>query len=327
MDGRLRALMLAQEGAFSAAQAAVVGVTPNELAVLCRRREITRVRRGAFVDTERYDRGFPDQRFRLRVVAVLLSRGGQDPASHHAALAVHGLPLADVDLGRIDVLGEVAKPTRCGEVRVHPRAGLTTVTTGPVSAVSVPRALIQTAAEGVEPGVVAADAALRSRRWTVADLEKELCEGPAVRGHRRARRMMSLVDPRSESVGESRIRLVLVAAGHEVRSQVTVVDRGAFLARVDLLVAGRVVVEFDGAVKYADDASGRTLFAEKKREDRLRELGFEVVRVTWTDLAHPEVVLQRVRAALSRAAVRLGEPGAPWPGERSPTRRIWSPGR
>jgi len=122
--------------------------------------------------------------------------------------------------------------------------------------------------------------------------------------------MMALVDPRSESVGESRTRLVLVAAGLEVRSQVKVVDRGAILARVDLLVAGRVVVEFDGAVKYADDASGRTLYTEKKREDRLRELGFEVVRVTWADLAHPEVVLQRVRAALVRAATRFGEPAS-----------------
>lgn len=312
MDGRLRALMLAQDGAFSAAQAAVVGVAPNELALLCRRKEITRVRRGAFVDSEQYGPAHPDERFRLRVAAVLLSRGGQDPASHHAGLALQRLPLWDVDLHRIDVLGEVAKHTRCGALSVHPRDGSTTVTAGPVSTVSVPRALVQTAASsGVEAGVVAADAAVRSRRWTVADLEKELLEGPAVRGHQRARRMLALVDPRSESVGESRTRLVLVAAGLEVRSQVKVLDRGAVLARVDLLVANRVVVEFDGAVKYVDDVSGRALFTEKKREDRLRELGFEVVRVTWADLAHPEVILQRVRAALVRAATRVDRPALP----------------
>jgi hypothetical protein len=37
------------------------------------------------------------------------------------------------------------------------------------------------------------------------------------------------------------------------------------VARVDLLVGDRVVVEFDGAVKYAGDASGRALFEEKRR--------------------------------------------------------------
>ncbi|HEY7989384.1 MAG TPA: hypothetical protein VIE19_09205 [Lapillicoccus sp.] len=77
-------------------------------------------------------------------------------------------------------------------------------------------------------------------------------------------------------------------------------------ARVDLLVGERVVVEFDGAVKYSGDASGRVLFAEKRREDRLRDLGFEVVRVTWSDLAQPERVLARVRSAMSRASSRAG---------------------
>ena len=73
------------------------------------------------------------------------------------------------------------------------------------------------------------------------------------------------------------------------------------LARVDLLVGEGIVVEFDGAVKYAGGASGRALSEEKRREDPLRELGFEVVRVTWADLDHPDWVLARVRAALARA--------------------------
>lgn len=46
------------------------------------------------------------------------------------------------------------------------------------------------------------------------------------------------------------------------------------------------------------------MFEEKRREDRLRELGFEVVRVTWTDLERPNIVLDRIRAAIARARLR-----------------------
>ncbi len=79
-------------------------------------------------------------------------------------------------------------------------------------------------------------------------------------------------------------------------------ESGCFVGRVDFLVAGRVVVEFDGAVKYAGAEGRDGLIAEKRREDRLRALGYEVVRLTWDDLAHPERVLGAIRAALLRRA-------------------------
>lgn len=76
---------------------------------------------------------------------------------------------------------------------------------------------------------------------------------------------------------------------------------GAFVARVDFLVAGtRVVVEFDGKSKYAD-GDPAVLWAEKRREDRLRRLGYVVVRITWADLETPGAVAARVRTALAAA--------------------------
>ena len=62
-----------------------------------------------------------------------------------------------------------------------------------------------------------------------------------------------------------------------------------------------MVVEFDGQTKYGDGAVG-TVVAEKWREDRIRELGYIVVRVSWTDLAHPKRTAQRIRAAFERAS-------------------------
>ena len=59
-----------------------------------------------------------------------------------------------------------------------------------------------------------------------------------------------------------------------------------------------VVVEFDGKVKYAA-GDPEVLWDEKRREDRLRRLGYVVVRITWADLERPGAVAAAVRAAPS----------------------------
>lgn len=86
-------------------------------------------------------------------------------------------------------------------------------------------------------------------------------------------------------------------------SQAWIVDNGTAVARVDFLFrAQRTIVEFDGAVKYEGVEGRDALFREKRREDRLRALGYQVVRLTWADLMHPE----RVRTALLEAFARSG---------------------
>jgi very-short-patch-repair endonuclease len=111
--------------------------------------------------------------------------------------------------------------------------------------------------------------------------------------------MLKLVDGRRESVGESRCGVDLAMAGIDVTPQVPILDeRGNFVARVDFLVDGtRVVIEFDGKVKYAA-GDPKVLWDEKRREDRLRRLGYVVVRITWAQLERPGAVAAAVRAAL-----------------------------
>ena len=73
------------------------------------------------------------------------------------------------------------------------------------------------------------------------------------------------------------------------------------VARVDFFFPQyRVVVEFDGLVKYRADAV-EAVVREKRREDRLRSTGVLVVRVSWDDLAHPERVVHRIRQAFAHA--------------------------
>jgi len=103
-------------------------------------------------------------------------------------------------------------------------------------------------------------------------------------------------------VGESRCGVALAIAGIDVTPQVAIRDEhGDLVGRVDFLVTGtKVVVEFDGKVKYAS-GDRQVLWDEKRREDRLRALGYTVVRLTWADLERPGAVAAAVQRALAGA--------------------------
>jgi hypothetical protein len=100
-------------------------------------------------------------------------------------------------------------------------------------------------------------------------------------GIRQAREAWGHASPLSESPLESRCRVWFRDGGlPELDLQVVLGDETR-TARVDFLFrAQRTVVEADGKVKYTEPEA---LWAEKNREDWLRELGFEVVRATWAD--------------------------------------------
>jgi very-short-patch-repair endonuclease len=84
--------------------------------------------------------------------------------------------------------------------------------------------------------------------------------------------------------------------------QVRFADTAGLIGRVDFFFrAERTVVEFDGMLKYGGDGARETLIREKLREDRLRALGLQVVRITWADLAHPDRVIAQIRKAFARA--------------------------
>lgn len=167
--------------------------------------------------------------------------------------------------------------------------------------------------------LVAADAALRTGLAATHDLSRAI--GWVERHPRTAlvKGFLDLADGRRESPGETRLAHAL----HLMRLPVTPqfpVEIGAFTAVVDFLVDGEaVILEFDGRVKYGRTADepdpfgkrrdpGQVVWEEKRREDRLRELGYEVVRVIWSDLDDPVALARRIAAAVARARRRrLGQ--------------------
>lgn len=167
--------------------------------------------------------------------------------------------------------------------------------------VPVADAVVQLAIDaGIVPGVVSADCALRLGKTSETELEDAVARVRFWPKSSNATAMTTFMDGGRENIAESRCAVTLMFAGYEVVPQVTLYDAdGDFIGRVDFVIKGtRVVIEFDGKVKYADD-DGTALFAEKKREDRIRSLGYTVVRLTWADLENPAQLIAKVNRALA----------------------------
>jgi very-short-patch-repair endonuclease len=125
----------------------------------------------------------------------------------------------------------------------------------------------------------------------------------AARGLRRLEDLLGLLDPRSESPGESRTRLALVAAGLPAPRLQFEIPTAEGVFRADFAWPElMVILEFDGESKYFDyRPTPDVLLAERRRENALVVEGWTLVRARWADLSNPGVVPARVLAAFERA--------------------------
>jgi very-short-patch-repair endonuclease len=147
------------------------------------------------------------------------------------------------------------------------------------------------------------DSALHRRRCSRDELGRALADiDPRRRG--KVTLAIAATEARTESVGESRTRIILQDAGFSVHPQAEIRDGRRLLGRVDFLVDDCVVVEFDGLLKYEGLAGRAALAAEKERESRIARLGYEVVRVVWSELDDPVSIVQRVLDARATARAR-----------------------
>lgn len=307
LDSAVVDLANAQSGVFAAQMAHRVGATDLDLHHWARSGELVRVRRGAYVLASEWRAAAPVERYVLRTRSVLLTRERNAWASHHAALAISGLPIVDVDTAQIDLCAKVKRVFRRTCVVTHPMPdGESCLIVNGARSVGADLAVVQTAAcSGAKAGLVAVDAALHRGLATPDGLARAADRaGLSAVARQRVDHVLGLADRACESPGESLTRLLLHGLGVKFRSQVDIRDGTQFVARVDFLVHERVVVEFDGLVKYEGARGREELAREKRREDRLRRLGYEVIRLTWADLDNPADLARRLGEALARARAR-----------------------
>jgi hypothetical protein len=287
-----------QGGVFSRAQALSCGYTPQEIRDRLRSGHWERVRYGQYAEAvdlsllAPWDRALA--RYRRSVFAAMNAmRPGAVAVSHQSALALRGLPvwgmdLSEVHLTRVDTRRH-SGPV-CG-VRIH-RGRLSSddlVHIDGLLTTAVPRTVVETACTAsFEAAVVFADAAIRDHDLDHDAIQRLLRTTEFWPGSTTARGAMRFADGRSESVGESRLRVLMHDFGlPPPELQVEYYDADGLIGRVDFDFPGlNSVTEFDGRLKYAD-ATGDVLVAEKLREDRLRGIGLAVVRTRWSDLDRP----------------------------------------
>jgi very-short-patch-repair endonuclease len=236
----------------------------------------------------------------LRASAAALTRR-DTVISLESAAVLHGLPTRAVPADCMLTIAPGA-PDRCHSARLY-RAGLasTEVTNWYGAALTtVARTVVDLARRDHGAGLMAADAALREGLTTSTELRSIAVECAGWVGNTAARWVVEHADPLAESPLESLARACLLGGGvPSPQLQAVIRDAGGWSARVDMLwPEQRVIVEVDGRVKYRDD--GRSLWREKRRQERLERLGYRVVRILWSDLERePEVTISRVLAALA----------------------------
>jgi hypothetical protein len=307
----LRDLAVSQGGVFTVGQAKASGWTHHAVLGEVESRAWKRLHPGVLVDRAWLESLDPVAQHLVLLRGRLMHRGQGWHAARRTAALVHGLPI----IGRPPAVPQLVrdKSTRSlrGNVRheriatlpEHERGGVV------VPVTSLARTVADIARdECFRNAVVVADGARRAGATTeellhVATRCARWPGGPAIRP------VALFADDRAETPLESISRVALHQLGLPAPElQVEIWDVDQFVARVDFLWRRQNVVgEADGRGKYG---TVEDLYREKRREERLRDLGFEVVRWDWDSAYRPGPELGKaVRRSLARGALNTLAPG------------------
>lgn len=287
------------------------GMSDRHLTALVRDGTLVRIRRGQYVEGEAWRALSRADRHRLLTRGVMLTGHPGTTATHVSAAVEWGAPVWDLPL-------EVAHTTRrdgkagrrrkdwvqhCGML---PAQDVTMLNGIPLSIAA--RACVEiTTVTDVEHSLVVVNGLLHSGATTEQEVA-DWAENARYWPHSLTTDLvLRLCNPKIESAGETRFDFFCWRQ-HLPRPtpQVEVRDEsGTLVGRVDFVWEDfGVFVEFDGKEKYAKyRRDGETLeeflLREKKREELICQLtGWVCIRVTWADLAAPDLLSRRVRKLL-----------------------------
>lgn len=298
-----------QCGVFSLLQAKPEGWTRSALLHACRLEQLTLLRPGAYQVNDLSSLGisldpYEEARWRHAAPGVAAALTCTAVASHSTAAVLRGLPLLFLP-ERACVCVVPYWTGRLPGVHLH-RCALPTSTGHDLGSTTIERTVIDLAREhGLTSGLVAADCALQLKLTSLEALRSELETCQRWPGVRAARDAIAFTDGRSESVLETRSRLLMHQWGlPEPDLQVRIGNGwGGFVARVDFYWDQfGVVGEADGAMKY-DGTDPTPLHREKKRQEVLeQDLELPVVRWGTSDLRDFGTVAARLRRRFAKRA-------------------------
>lgn len=287
------------------------GMTDRHVTAMIRAGELVRIRRGQYVDGEQWRSLSRADRHRLLTRGVLLTAHAGTTATHVSSAIEWGAPIWDLSLEVVHTTRRDGKAGRrrddwiqhCGEL---PAEDVTVHNGVPLSIAARTCVEITTVAD-VERSLIVVNGLLHSGATTVEEFAVR-AESARYWPHSLTTDLvLRLCQPRLESAGETRFDYFCWRQRlPRPTPQVEVYDEhGQLVGRVDFVWEDfGVFVEFDGKVKYEKHRrKGETLeqflMREKQREELICQLtGWVCIRVTWSDLAAPELLARRVRKLL-----------------------------
>lgn len=289
-----------------------LGVSDRQIREAIHHQVITRIRPGTYAPKGFHDLT-PEERHRLLAFSVQDKLPSGIVISHHSAATIHTGVSYGLDVETVHVT-RLGRGTERTEAKVVHHAGSITdddvIEVDGHALVRPSRAAVETASvAGTEAGLVQTSFVLREGT-PIEELEERLGLMARWPGVGKARLSVVWAAPECESVGEVRsIYMFRMGRLPIPRMQVEYCDAsGSSVGRVDFDWDDHWHVgEFDGLVKYgrlnpyAGSDLGRVIVDEKRREDRIRELGRGVSRWTWSDLHSPAKTCGRLRAALEQS--------------------------
>ncbi|MEU7771516.1 type IV toxin-antitoxin system AbiEi family antitoxin domain-containing protein [Micromonospora taraxaci] len=303
----VRRIAADRDGIVTLAQARAAGLSVHEVRRLCRAGRWRAVARGSYlVDADLYD-GVPR---RARIRAAVTSFGPAAVAVLSTAAELHRLAgMRATESIHLSVPGPAARPARLA----HPQVVVHQLVVPPAHLVQV---------DGItttKPLRTLADLCLRADRYSAVSVldsavnrrlvapDDLLSIPPFIRGRRgaiAARGYLAEADGRAQSPLETRARLRCVdgkVAPDTLQLEVRD-DDGCLLGIGDLGWRGpRVIAEADGR-----DAHGtpEAVFADRRRQNRLVNAGWTILRFTWQDTLRPDYIPWTVRQAIAASGRR-----------------------
>lgn len=280
------------------------------------RGEVVRLVRGIYAPRRVIDRLTPWDQELLRVVAAATRGRVRQPLCGISAARVWGVPILDDTFEpMVDALGWDARVTRrTSDVRYWASADdrFQVVTHSGVLLTDLSRTIAELGVRSSFARTVAAiDWAVRVRRkpgepaTTIDEIRATADALGFVRGRAGLRRALAFADGRSESAGESWMRVLIHQLGFEVpdlQHEYRLDDGRRF--RTDFRWSSiRLAGEFDGFLKYrAGEARGgrsveQVVIEEKEREDAVRATGDRMLRCVWADLDDARRLRHKLEAA------------------------------
>jgi len=290
------------------------GLSANDLAKHARAGLLVRVRHGVYVDGSRWRALKPWEQYRVRVQAAAETFEKPTIFARHSAASAWGIPFIGLShpVQALTLKNDGGR-SRAGVSRhFADGAGLGVVELEGLLVTDRIRTVLDLAAfspfaEAIAPldHVLRPDSARRLPALTKAELEAGMGKIYSAAAARRIRTAIAFADPGSASAGESWSRALIHVAGFEAPVlQQRFSDTAGLVGYSDFYWKdSRVVGEFDGEEKYVkrEFLKGRTaseaVVEEKRRENRIRSLGFRVERWDWAELAAAGALERKLAAA------------------------------